>query len=163
MDKIRILSSILVNCWLIVISHSVKSWCWMTFQVGEIKIWVQWTDLLNGFSQPLLAFHHLPERDTCVHIHLWPSSTHNTRSCWYHHNKVKTKEESWPVFPASQAEGELCRAVRSISGRHNGVSSRREMAGQADILGVAVRDTAGHRILVSWTCQLRLPFSELDS
>lgn len=75
----------------------------------------------------------------------------------------KAKEKSQPVYSASQAEGEVCWAVRLISGRHNGVNSRRKAAGQTDILGVAVRDTTGHRIIVSGKCLLRILFLKLDT
>lgn len=62
--------------------------------------------------------------------------------------RYKTKQQSQPVYSASQAEGEVCRAVRLIGGWHYGVSSGRKTAGQTDILRVAVGDTTGHRILV---------------
>lgn len=75
----------------------------------------------------------------------------------------KAKEKSQPAYSASQAEGEVRWAVRLISGRHNGVSSRRQAAGQTDILRVAVRDTTGYRILVSGKCLLRFLFLELDT
>lgn len=157
---------LLLGC---VFTHSVK-----THHIGGIKICqlvlpsYQWTDLLNGSSQPLLAFHHFPEKDTCIIISVKDTITipeANAISCVITSSnyKIKAKEQSQPVYSASQAEGEACRAVRLISGWHYGVGSRRKTAGQTHILGVAVRDTAGHRILVPGKRLLRFLFLELDT
>lgn len=53
------------------------------------------------------------------------------------------------MYPESHAEGEVCGAVRLIRGWHNGVRPGRKSKGQADLLGVAVRDTTGYDVLVS--------------
>lgn len=69
----------------------------------------------------------------------------------------KTKTRTKPVYSASQAEGEVRWAVRLISGRHDGVRSRRKRAGQTDILRVTVRGAARHKILLLDRHLLRSP------
>jgi len=53
-----------------------------------------------------------------------------------------------PGYPAGHRQGEAAGAVWLVGGGHYGVGPGRQAAGQTDILGVAVRHTAGHGLLV---------------
>lgn len=63
---------------------------------------------------------------------------------------------------AGHTEGEVCRAVGLIGGRHHGVRAGRKPTGQADVLGVAVRDTTGHQVLVTENCPFTLDLDTVD-
>lgn len=101
------------------------------------------------------------QRDTQIHYSYTTTAIEAIAiSCAIH---IECQEESRPVYSARQAEGEVGRAVGPIGGRHYGVASGRKTAGQTDVLGVAVRDTTGSRILVPGQRRLRFPFWILDT
>lgn len=60
---------------------------------------------------------------------------------------TRARVRSPPVPSASQADGEVCRAVRLVCRRHDGVGSGGKTAGHADVLSEAVGDATSNGIL----------------